>query len=267
MKYIILLFLLAACMNNSIEKENYRLLQEWVYAKNIKLGVPTGIVVERPPGAEVLLLQLDLEKKSHCVYYLVPFKTKSGKITVVENKNITSCPETNQGEGIVEIKNVNNLKIDFNNFNLKLAFVHVGAKELMEFPLYNINFGNVHQKFKSMKTKSLLSGLKLYSGPPNYIGKSTDRFSKGQALRCHQVNPKCETVGEFRCDDCRYGWYEVADYNCPQGGSKFCGQNHCGEKNEPACPRGYKLFEFEDTGICQEDLVPVYNSDHILVCQ
>ena len=78
---------------------------------------------------------------------------------------------------------------------------------------------------------------------------------------------KCETIGEYRCDDCRFGWYEVADFNCPQGGSKFCGQNHCGEKNEPACPRGYKIFENEDTGICQNELIPVYNQDHILVCQ
>ena len=100
-----------------------------------------------------------------------------------------------------------------------------------------------------------------------YLGKLGDRVSRGSAIRCQQVDKNCQTVGDDRCDDCRYGWYQVVDYNCPQGGSKFCGQNHCGEKNEPACPRGTKVVGGEDAGICQSDLTAVMNADHILICQ
>lgn len=266
-KYMLLIILLTSCLNSSLEKENYRLMQDWLYATQVKIQVPTSEIIERPPGAEVLIFQLDIKRKTHCVYYLVPFKSKPGKISVAENKSLGVCPETNQNENIVEIPHIKDLKIEFKNFHLKLSFERFGKNERMEFPLLNLNIGSIHQKFKNLKTKSLLPGLELYNAPKNYMGKLSDSFSLGQALRCHQVNSKCETVGEYRCDECRYGWYEVADYNCPQGSSKFCGQNHCGEKNEPACPRGYKLFENEDTGICQGDLLAIYNEDHILVCK
>lgn len=100
-----------------------------------------------------------------------------------------------------------------------------------------------------------------------YLGKLSDRLSRGSSIRCLQVDKSCRQIGEDRCDDCRYGWYQVVDYSCPQGGSRFCGQNHCGEKNEPACIRGTKIVESEDLGICQSDLSPVWNADHILICQ
>jgi hypothetical protein len=100
-----------------------------------------------------------------------------------------------------------------------------------------------------------------------YLGRLSDRFSRGSSIRCEQVSKDCRTIGENRCDECRYGWYQVVDYQCAQGGSKFCGQNHCGEKGEPACPRGSKVVSVEEAGICQNDLTAVLNADHILVCQ
>jgi len=100
-----------------------------------------------------------------------------------------------------------------------------------------------------------------------YIGKLTDRFSLKTAQECRHINKNCQQVGEDNCERCRFGWYQVVDYNCPQGGARFCGQNHCGEKNEPACPRGSRVVEEDDLGICQSDLTPVWSADHILLCQ
>lgn len=267
MKKLLILFLVTACVNSTFHEVNYCLLKEWIYADRIKIIAPTDEMIERPPGGELLLIQLKLQKKSHCVYYLVPFKSQLGKLSVVENKDFEPCSETNQQPTIFEINHLKKFKLTYENFNLKFYFEREGKQEQLEFPLHNINNGIIHQKFKSASSMTLLPGLELINSPKRFIGNLNDRYSNKQALRCHQVNSKCETIGEYRCSECRYGWYEVADYDCPQGGTKFCGQNRCGEKNEPACPRGYKLFQNEETGICQSDLQPIYNEDHILVCQ
>jgi hypothetical protein len=252
---------------NTMNETFYKLLSKWIYSTQIKIFIPVNELVERPPGGEVILFQLDFPKKIDCVYYKVPIKNFLGKLKVVEVKNSSVCPETNASEGAIEISQISNLKLQYDNFQLKINFNRLGKALKMEFPFYNIQKGIIHQKFNSSKVVSLISGLELLDTPKIFIGKLSDHFDNRQALRCHQVNSKCETIGEFRCNECRYGWYEVVDYNCPQGGSKFCGQNHCGEKNAPACPRGYQLFKDEETGICQSELRAVYNEDHVLVCQ
>jgi hypothetical protein len=262
-----ILFFFLSCKNSTLEETKYQLLKEWIYAQHVEILVPSNTIIERPPGAEILVLQLNFPSRIHCVYYQVPFKTQVGKLTVVEIKNSLKCPEASQLAGMFEISMMNNLKLTYQNFHLHVSFEHETRKESLEIPMYNVIKSVTHQKFRSKKIQTLLPGLTLTTTAKHFIGQLNDRFSNRQALRCHQVNAKCETVGEFRCDECRFGHYEVADYNCPQGGSKFCGQNYCGEKNEPACPLGYKIFQHEDTGICQSDLLPVYNADHILVCQ
>jgi hypothetical protein len=266
-KILFILFCVGCVQQSQMNEQSYQLLKSWIFADDVKVFASTAEIIDRPPGAEILLLQLKFQRKFHCVYYLVPYKSRPGNLTVIENKNIEACPELDSSPGIIEIANVQKLKISYQNFNLQLSFERDHKQEKLEFPFYNINRGLTHEKFKSAVAMSFSPGLEFAGAPKRFLGQLNARFSNGQALRCHQVNAKCETVGDFRCNECRYGWYEVADYNCPQGGSKFCGQNHCGEKNEPACPRGYKLFQNEDTGICQGDLIPVYNGEHILVCQ
>jgi hypothetical protein len=259
--------MLTSCIQNDFSEFEYKILKQWIFADQLKFQVSKNEIIERPPGVEILILQAKFAQKSHCVYYLVPFKNKLGVLTIVENTTKETCDETNSSKTYLSMNDIKNLKISLDNFHFKMSFEKMGTPKNIEIPMMNINNGNIHQKYKSFKVVSLSSGLGLEETPKNYLGKLDDRFSKGTALRCHQVNAKCDTLGEFRCNDCRYGWYEVADYNCPQGGSKFCGQNHCGEKNEPACPRGYKLSDAYEPGICSGDLTPVLNADHILVCQ
>lgn len=263
----ILLFFVISCVQVDTDEVLYKIYKHWLYVTDIKTFSNSNEIIERPPGAEVLVLQLNFSEKSQCVYYLVPYKNKLGNLIITENKNTNVCPENNTSKALIEIPEITKLKIQYAQFNLNISFFKNKKEIIIDVPLFNINKGLIHQKFKSKKSRSLLNGLSLAHSGLRMHGELQDRFLNGHALRCHQVNEKCETVGDFRCNECRYGWYEVVDYNCPQGGSKFCGQNHCGEKNEPACPRGYKLFENIETGICQNDLTPVYNGDHILICQ
>lgn len=285
--YFLCALFLAGCFPGanktmSVPELDLKLSEEWIYATELSGLKYNNEVISRPPGFEQLVMQLQLPEKGglsykkHCVYYVVPYKEKVGSLKVQELKNDDNCPDVSgEAKEFASIEGIDQLKVNFNAFKLSLDF-SVGKKPFkIEIPLPNIEGGLIHEKYRPLKEKGLVSGLKLLRlsedtfdfASNKSLGKLSDRFSRGTAIRCHQVNKDCETVGEFRCDECRYGWYEVVDFQCAQGGSKFCGQNHCGEKNEPACPRGVKVVDPEDAGICQSDLEPVLNADKILVCQ
>ena len=217
-----------------------------------------------------------LADKIHCLYYQVPYKEKVGRIRVQETKNQSECPDVpNENIFFVSLDKIDNFKISTSGHKIRMNFDYQKIKTEILIPTPNIESGLIHEKYRALTEKRLISGLRLLRlnedsfdfASNKYLGQLSDRFSRGTAIRCHQVNVDCKTIGENRCEQCRYGWYEVVDFQCPQGGSKFCGQNHCGEKNEPACPRGIKVVDPLDAGICQSDLEPLSNSDKILICQ
>ncbi len=289
MKLIITLFMilgLSSCLFLGKEigaktEDEMKIYNEWLYAYKLQDLKTNGEMITRPPGISQLLFRLTipteggLSLKTHCVYYQVPYKKIPGLIKIEELKTDATCPDVGSGESWLEIKNVKDLTVSLSNFKITFDFKIQDQKKSWKFLLPNIEDGLVHEKYQPVKEKKLYPGMTFlrinedsFENQNNkYLGKLSDRFSRGSSIRCLQVDKNCQNIGEDRCNECRYGWYQVVDYQCPQGGSKFCGQNHCGEKNEPACPRGIKVVEGEDTGICQNDLTAVMNADHILVCQ
>lgn len=280
--------LLSSCVINtqsasvSIPEFDLKLTKEWIYATAISNLKYNDEVITRPPGFEQLVMDLTipstggLADKKHCLYYQVPYKEKVGRIRVQEIKNQTECPDVpSENKFFVSIDKVDNLKVSTFDYKIKMNFDYNKTKVEILIPTPNIESGLIHEKYRALTEKRLISGFRLLRlnedsfdfASNKYLGQLSDRFARGTAIRCHQVNSNCETVGENRCEQCRYGWYEVVDFQCPQGGSKFCGQNHCGEKNEPACPRGVKVVDPADAGICQSDLEPMPNPDKILICQ
>lgn len=289
MKLFIIFFLIsfASClplkkmeMIGASEAE-IKIYNEWLYSFKILNFNQNAQLITRPPGVSQLIFRLTIPEeggvalKTHCVYYRVPYKEIEGLLSIDEIKSDLACPENPSTKPWLEIKKINNLKVTFENFKLYLDFTREQKNIKWTFLLPNISNGLIHEKYQAVKEKKLYSGMSFLrinhesflNINNKYLGKLSDKMSTGTAIRCHQVDKNCQTIGENRCDDCRYGWYQVADYQCPQGGSKFCGPNHCGEKNEPACPRGIKAVAEEDFGICQNDLSPVMNADHILICQ
>jgi ribosomal protein L30/L7E len=287
MKFLLMILFLSACVNAnkssmSVPEADLKLSEEWMYADKMDGPKLNGEVITRPPGFEQLVMSLvipkegGLQKVQHCVYYQVPYKENRGHLRVQEMKEEGSCPDiSTDSKSFVELDGIENLKVTMKNYKLSLEFDMAKNKKRIDITLPNIEVGLEHEKYRPIKEKRLVSGLRLLRlndesfdfASNKYLGKISDRFSQGSAIRCQQVNKDCETVGENRCGECRYGWYEVVDFQCPQGGSKFCGQNHCGEKNEPACPRGMKVVDPEEAGICQSDLGPTPNLEKILVCQ
>lgn len=279
-----LMILLQSCFqarSTGLAESEMRIAEEWLYAYSLTDFKLNGVLIERPPGISQLLFRLTLPTegglslKTHCVYYQVPYKKIQGTLTVEELKTESPCPETATGDHWLLVNDLKNFKATLDQSRLHLDFESSGKKVAWSFLLPNLEGGLVHEKYNPVKEKKWKSGLSFLritsdtflNQNNKYLGKLSDRMSRGTAIRCQQVDKNCNNVGENRCDDCRYGWYQVVDYNCPQGGSKFCGQNHCGEKGEPACPRGSKVVFEGEEGICQSDLTPVLNADHILICQ
>lgn len=289
MKYIILILAilsLQGCLpllQNETRPAEIEMIiyNEWLYAFKLRDLKANDEVITRPPGIEQLLFSLVIPTigganfKTQCVYYQVPYKKIMGHLRIVEQKNDSTCSEVPSAESWLEFNELSDLKVKLENFRLILDFKFKNQRQTWTFLLPNIDNGVIHEKYHAIEERKLFPGLTFLrinersfdNEQDFYLGKLGDRFSRGSAIRCQQVDKNCQNIGENRCQSCRYGWYEVIDYNCPQGGSKLCGQNHCGEKNEPACVRGTKIFEGADAGICQSDLSPVMNADHILVCQ
>ena len=284
---IILMLFLCSCVNSpkvniSFAELDLKLTQEWIYAEAVDDIRSNGEIILRPPGFEQLVTSLvipnlgGLSSKRHCLYYQVPYKEKTGRLRVQEVKSEESCPDgSNDKNNYITFGGINNFRVTFANFKISLEFDYQKEKKTITIPLTNVELGLVHEKYHALQEKKLKSGLKFLrlsdesfdNGHNKYLGKLSDRFSRGSAIRCQKIDKNCQTIGENRCDNCKYGWYEVVDFQCPQGGSKFCGQNHCGEKNEPACPRGIKVIGEAEAGICQNDLEPIANADKILICQ
>jgi hypothetical protein len=287
--FLLSFIFLSSCFSNnanirqlSFSELDLKLTEEWIFTENIEKLKYNDMEITSLPGYEQLVMELTipqkggLNRKTHCLYYQVSYKDKVSNLKVQELIEGGPCPIYSTKEiSFIELLGINNFKISFKKFMLTMEFQYQKVKRKIEIPIPNYEEGLIHEKYQPIKEKRLFSGLKFLRldessfdfASNRYLGKLADRFSGGSSLRCHQVNKNCETVGENRCEQCRYGWYEVVDFQCSQGGSKFCGQNHCGEKNEPACPRGTKVVDLEDAGICQSDLSPVLNGDGILVCQ
>ncbi len=288
MKYLTLLiiFISTSCIlvgknEEDSTKAEINISNEWLYATKLQDLKTNGEPITRPPGILQLLFRLTIPSiggvnlKTQCVYYQVPYKKIPGVIRIEELKSEAVCSETGGNDPWILISDVKNLAVKLENFKLQFNFKINNTDKSWTFPLPNINSGIIHEKYQALREKKLFPGMSIlritdesFENESNkYLGRLSDRYSRGSSIRCEQVNKSCQTIGENRCDECRYGWYQVVDYQCAQGGSKFCGQNHCGEKSEPACPRGSRVVNVEEAGICQNDLTAVLNADHILVCQ
>jgi hypothetical protein len=284
--FLLTLFCLVSCLNSgqntsSLVEAEVKLYNEWLYSYKLENFKFNGIEFTRPPGISQLVFSLTIPidggtaLKTHCLYYQVPYKKIPGELIVTELINEATCPEAAGENPWLQVSGIEKLTIKLENYKLSFNFEKSKKKVSWEFLLPNLEDGIYHEKYQPVKDKKLYSGLSFLrindesflNQQNRYLGKLSDKMSNGSSIRCLQIDKNCNTVGENRCDECRYGWYQVVDYNCPQGGSKFCGQNHCGEKNEAACPRGTKVVGGIDAGICQSDLTPVANADHILICQ
>lgn len=284
LKIILLIFVNFKIQANEIysSKElEARLFKDWIYAYEVSEINTPNVIITRPPKVELLLFKVNFIENGgtklnhHCVYYRVPFKKNDGKLIISENKNLDNCEEVPNGKILYELDNIQNFKYSLQLFELKIEFEILKHKNQWIFPLLNTQSKSEHVRFKSETKKMRFPGLHLLRMDVQtdkfiknlYIGNLEDSFASSTSIKCYKVDKNCNQIGENLCDRCRYGFYEVVDFNCPNGGSKYCGINHCGKKGWPACPRGNKTKDQDIDGICEDNLKPILNSENILICQ
>lgn len=293
-KFFILITLFSSGCQSEVELHSLASLQYYLTkvlmgAEEISTSVVNGKFSQKEgkvtPGIPFVLLSgisSDLVKpikKKFCLFFQRPFKESDGKMWlsfVDVNDECAIDVDSFYSDKISEVEI--NTKVPNKPFSLSLKIKAKNEQTDYTIPMVNLR-ENLQQKYaESERVGAYSPSLNLVTTTSGQfkIGSADDSFQKKSAKKCHNVNEECETVGENLCHLCRYGWYEVADFSCPQGSSKFCGENKCGEKGEPACPSGAKVYKINgpvlcyddsEAGFCQGELRPVCNEQNILICR
>ena len=222
-----------------------------------------GKILSEPKGIWYRILK----GGQNCLFYKTPYK-EGGEIRLGSD---CSNAYSNQ----ILYSGVKDFKVKYGDFKTVLEFkTHKNHRwELIHF---NVQKKPSGKRYDSPVNKSYRTGL-LMGGWPFEIGKRGkvgDNYRDGSTPVCHRVSQNCQNTVEYSCDRCRFGFFEVLDFKCPQGGSKYCGRNRCGEVGQPACLRGYQVngvvesqcAENWKAGFCQEGLRKVCDSQGVLIC-
>ncbi len=251
---------------------------------NFEKWVNANGVVSTPPATWVLLLKMRSSGSEYCLFYRSEFEDKKGVLRFNESP---ACEES-YDRPQYSADFINELTLKFNKsesaFEMGLAFSK--SEDAKNYKFFFPSYKGEREALKAL-SDSAPSGAFSYlslspSSEPKFelIGKFGDNYRDSSATICHKVNAKCEDEIPNHCSQCAFGAYEVVDHLCPQGGSKFCGINHCGEQGQPACPRGElaagrSLSQGEvldwcskdsPAGFCQNGLTPTCDGNKILIC-
>ena len=231
-----------------------------------------GEVLVTPPATWVLLLKTP----AACLFY------RPGELRLVRQAN---C-EGNYEDAAVALKKVTALDLKFDERESKLTLSYQVESQQQEHIFHIPSYKKAPTRFDLLSDGSGDSKLAyLAIGPnqqvtPELIGNFADNYRDSSAKLCHQVDANCQNVVSYQCNTCAFGHYEVVDHHCPQGGSKFCGVNRCGEQGQPACVRGEVaasrlLKEGEilnwcsqgsPAGFCQQGLETHCDGNGVLIC-
>lgn len=258
-KLLIILSFFVSCYPLKFNVENALSL-----AKNIKFNeqyLNKG-EVQNPKNTWIKVFEFD----KWCAFYKTPFNKNKGILRYVEKSSQKCSFDKNIRR---EIPGISSFKLSLSSnekINLRLTI----DSEIITYHLFNYRIDTKFSAFQSQLKKSYFGNVFVGGG----LESLKEKFLKDGQL-CHGVNIECKDVVANKCDMCVSGSFEVVDFNCPQGGSKYCGENKCGEKNQPACLRGYKVldtklpslcFNGSPAGFCEPGLETFCNDDGILVC-
>ncbi|EQC47267.1 hypothetical protein [Bacteriovorax sp. Seq25_V] len=267
MKLILLNFCLTLGICTGDFQTNLKQAVSLQYDIKFNMKVVNSGEVKNPAGTWIEVLRT----AETCLSYKVPFKDRLGQLSLLKINRGKCDPFRST---ISEIKNISSLKLSLVNDNntksnklLEIITTFSDDRKSIKIPLVNYGTRKKFKKYDSQIDDYYISSINFSTE------EKRETIKNGNA--CHAVNSSCVSVIENNCDRCEGTFYEVVDYNCPQGGSKYCGTNECGQKGKPACPRGYKVletklaslcFDGSPAGYCGPGLKTYCNEDKILIC-
>ncbi|MCK5883208.1 MAG: hypothetical protein KAG61_05930 [Bacteriovoracaceae bacterium] len=273
---IILTFLFLSC---SKEKQfnlfKAELFNTLITSSQLQLVEPeradSNVVIVRPPLTWVPLFKVTVEEKRGrgelCFFYRTPHRKVKGILKLVEVEYGQRCRTVLDPLGeisIASIEGVSDLllftkKGTFSGAEITLTFIHNDINRSLSLPMYNMSKAIPLKRFSGSGRSRPINGISISSDLPLldknlHKGDSLLLQKNGEAISCHRVSSDCETVDPNICNRCRYGWFPGASgISCPQGGTKYCRPNQCGERGMPACPRGIEHRRYKIEDICIAD--------------
>ena len=238
--------------------------RDFAYATGVEYDKKIeGKILAEPKG----IWHQILKARERCLFYKTPFREEG------EIRSGNDC--SNAYSNRLLFSGVKNFQVEYKRFKTVLEF-ETDKEHRMELIHFNKQEETLWERYDPPVNKSYRTGLLIGGWPleEEQKGNFRDNYKDGSSPLCHRVDRDCQNVLEYSCDQCRFGFFEVADFKCPQGGSKYCGRSRCGEPGMPACLRGYRANHVEvsrcvdgwEAGFCQEGLQRICDENGVLVC-
>lgn len=240
--------------------------------------------VTKPQNTWVTLARFEVGQSRYCLTYKVPYEETG----VIELRESGGACDHYSGSLVSSVQGVKNVKIYYTQqpqhfdgigaataFTFYLTYLKGDKTEKVEVPLVEITGQRDLKRYGSVSREKYIRGVSLRKSPKKINLTISGKYIEDKAIVCHKVAKNCVDTTPNECDQCPNGWYEVVDYNCKQGGTKFCAPNYCGEKGEPACVRGYEFtgtnrddlcVQGSPAGYCRPGLNTYCDDDKVLIC-
>lgn len=237
-----------------------------------------------PKNTWLTIFRTEIGDKRFCLNYKTPYEKKG----VLELRQSDGACDHYKGELVSRLEKINQLVVYFKNeeqrvhgigiippFELVLSFYENDKQRLIKIPMMQIEDKRILSRYSLGLKEKRIRGLSFRKNTRSEIFKMSGLYSEKKAIICHKVNKKCQDETPNECSKCPYGSYEVVDFNCKQGGSKYCAPSFCGTRGEPACARGFEFtgtkrkdlcFSGSPAGYCQPGLKTYCDENKILVC-
>lgn len=198
----------------------------------------------------VQLLGKDLSIIKYCLVYKmpnIPNKSFEGALKWVEIPYDMDCDSALNLEPIKEWNNISTIKSSLHGNEFTIDLNLKSSRRLrLNYQFYNLKKTTQSKViFSKFETQNKIPGVWILSQQTK--GQNWEKLKPTDYLNFRDVNVNNPCGGvrsdcsllESRCEElCPSGWF-WAPNGCPQGGSRYCGEDHCGEKGWPACLRGF----------------------------
>jgi hypothetical protein len=212
-----------------------------------------GELIKKPADTWQLLFAvsyLDRKLSMHrdCVYFKVPGESL-GILKLIATE-LESCEGLAENKGTIELKEIKGLQYSIKNEEIKIHITYPDFKSVKwTMPLLNRYQVPVAKLFLSSAEYkaakiTMLAPLRVKSP------RQESRLLKKGTL-CHDIDDSCQEASPSVCKQCEGAWYEIP--NGCEHGPKYCGDQGCGGKNQPACRRGLKYQRVNKIFDCATD--------------
>ena len=187
-------------------------------------------------------------------------------------------------------------KREIQPFVFTMSYLKEGKTYWSSFPLVNLNADGIKWekekkirfsqgklgRYSSTEREGLFkagyfwSDLEREDSEDFRVGLGHQKYIDGKAIRCEAWSKDCKKKQQSFCQNCRWGWYEVVGGKCEKFHDKFCGQDNCGIRGWPACPKGLQQEKLsylkghcqksKEKAFCQEGLEKVCDGDGVVIC-